>query len=309
MRSVTPLLTLLTLPLATSTTATLHRRGSDDITLSEEGYTTVAPTAPWVTINDEGQPAMTVTPSMATVSGTSTLDHAAPHDLTASVYTWVTWGAVTTSTGAPPNPTAVDKKTGQGAFSRCYRDGKGDDFAPFCRPLVNSSLLTGTTYYVTWDPDYYKPLATGNTTVEIAIRLDYLNQSTDTWTKLDTYDRVPARWGFWPLRLTDAHLKSQRYNNATITLLAYSRGADDERNHTAALPVTFTTLGVDDMAPPPVPRGATLLVALPVALGCFFLVLAGLFFWHRQTRRINLGNVMGRSRHGYTGRRERGGGF
>ncbi|RDA95472.1 hypothetical protein CP533_5427 [Ophiocordyceps camponoti-saundersi (nom. inval.)] len=278
----------------------LSRRGDDDVTLSEQDFTTVAPTAPWVTIDDEGQPAMTVTPSVASISGTTTIDHGAPHDLTASVFTWITWGAITTSTGTPPNPTALDAKTGQGAFSRCFnRDG---DHAPFCRPLLNSTLLTGTTYYVTWDPDFYK--SADNTTLEVAIRLDYLNQTNNEWSKLDTYDRVPAKWGFWPLRLKTEHLKGQRYNNATITLVASPKGGD-ESNKSVALPVTFASLGVDDMPPPRVPKGSTLLIALPITLGSFFLVLIGLYIWHRKTRRIDLGNIMSRSRHGYSGRKHR----
>ncbi|PFH63461.1 hypothetical protein XA68_10054 [Ophiocordyceps unilateralis] len=282
----------------------LVRRGEDELTVSEEDYTTVAPTAPWVTVDDEGQPAMTVTPSINTISGTTTVEHGAPHDLTASVYTWITWGAITTSTGTPPNPTAVDGKTGQGAFSRCFnRDDQ--ELAPFCRPLANSTLLTGTTYYVTWDPDFYKNAASDNTTtLEVAVRLDFLNQSSNEWAKLDTYDRVPAKWGFWPLRLRTEHLKGQRYNNATITLVVSPRGGD-ERNKSVALPVTLTSLGVDDMPPPRVPKGSTLLIALPVSLASFFLVLIGLYLWHRQTRTINLGNIMGRSRHGYNGRRHR----
>ncbi|RCI12249.1 hypothetical protein L249_1336 [Ophiocordyceps polyrhachis-furcata BCC 54312] len=280
----------------------LSRRGDDDVTLSEQDFTTVPPTAPWVTIDDEGQPAMTVTPSIATVSGgtTTTVEHGAPHDLTASVFTWITWGAITTSTGTPPNPTALDAKTGQGAFSRCFNRDR--DLAPFCRPLVNSTLLTGTAYYVTWDPDFYK--TNDNTTLEIAIRIDYLNQTTNEWSKLDTYDRVPSKWGFWPLRLNTEHLKGQRYNNATITLVSSAKGSD-ESSKSAPLPVTFAALGVDDMPPPRVPKGSTLLIALPISLGSFFLVLIGLYLWHRKTRRIDLGNIMSRSRHGYSGRKQR----
>lgn len=102
------------------------------------------PTAPWVTIDDEGQPVKTVTPSVTTVDGTTSIVNGAPHDLTASVYTWTTWGVVTTSTGNPPNPTAT-AKSGEGTFARCSNlDGEN---APFCSPYSNSTLLTGRTYY------------------------------------------------------------------------------------------------------------------------------------------------------------------
>lgn len=101
-------------------------------------------TAPWVTVDDEGQPAKTYTPSMETSDGTTKVIDAAPHDITASVYTWTTWEKVTTSTGAPPNPTATGKNN-EGAFARCFNQ-KGDN-APFCDPIINSTLETGHTYY------------------------------------------------------------------------------------------------------------------------------------------------------------------
>jgi hypothetical protein len=106
------------------------------------------PTAPWVTVGDEGKPVKTITPSMTTISGTPTLVSVAPHDITASVYTWTTWGSITTSTGRPPNPTATSKD-GEGVFSRCYN--KDGDDAPFCSPYNASTLLTGNTYYSEWD--------------------------------------------------------------------------------------------------------------------------------------------------------------
>jgi hypothetical protein len=104
----------------------------------------VEPTSPWIEVDDMGQPTKTNTPSMTTISGTPSALNGAPYDLTASVYTWTTWGSKTTSTGTPPNPTAT-AGGGKGAFARCSNlDG---DFAPFCRPNHNSTLLTGSTYY------------------------------------------------------------------------------------------------------------------------------------------------------------------
>lgn len=101
-------------------------------------------TAPWVTVDDEGQPAKTYTPHMETSGGTTKVVDAAPHDITASVYTFTSWEKITTSTGAPPNPTATGKNN-EGAFARCYNTE--GDWAPFCDPANNSTLLTGNTYY------------------------------------------------------------------------------------------------------------------------------------------------------------------
>lgn len=98
----------------------------------------------WVTVDDEGQPSTTYTPSMTVIDGTTSVKDAAPHDLTASLFTITYYAKITTSTGQPPNPTA-SAKSGQGAFARCHNlDG---DFAPFCAPYVNSTIYTGNTYY------------------------------------------------------------------------------------------------------------------------------------------------------------------
>lgn len=101
-------------------------------------------TAAWVSVDDEGQPATTYTPSVATVDGTTSIKDAAPHDITATVYTWTEWGEITTSTGSPPPPVATGRN-GQGAFARCHNmDGEN---APFCDPYLNSTLIVDKTYY------------------------------------------------------------------------------------------------------------------------------------------------------------------
>lgn len=111
---------------------------------------------PWVTVDDYTSPATTYTPSITTIDGSTSRVNAAPHDLTASVYTWTTIGEISTSTGEPPNPTATGKH-GEGVFARCYnRDGP---HAPFCHPYPNSTLHTENTYYSKEAPflNHYPP--------------------------------------------------------------------------------------------------------------------------------------------------------
>ncbi|KAL9480115.1 hypothetical protein ACSS6W_004901 [Trichoderma asperelloides] len=262
------------------------------------------PTAPWVTVGDEGTPVKTITPKATTISGTPTLVDVAPHDITASVYTFTSWGVITTSTGQPPNPTATSKNN-DGVFSRCYnKDGKD---APFCTPYTNSSLLTGNTYYITWDPDYYnKTSFKTNTTYEITVRLDYLNRTSNEWVKLESFDdnRVPASWGFWPLKVKKDYLMGEKTNNITITLLSAPQGSND-KNSSIALPVVFQKPALPQNSKTELPTGHTLSIALPLAFGCFVFIVVGLFMWNRKSRRIELGNIMSRSRHGYNGRKAR----
>ncbi|KAL6876675.1 hypothetical protein J3F83DRAFT_726668 [Trichoderma novae-zelandiae] len=263
------------------------------------------PTAPWVTVGDEGKPVKTVTPKMSTVSGTPTLVDVAPHDITASVYTWTTWGSITTSTGLPPNPTATSKDN-EGVFSRCYN--KDGEDAPFCTPYKNSTLLTGNTYYITWDPDYYNKTGAkvSNSTYQITVRLDYLNKTSNEYVKLQTFDqdRVPTSWGVWPLKVTGDMLKGQKTNNVTITLNVGPPGSKDT-NSSIPLYVAFQDPALPRNSEPQVPTGRTLSIALPVALGGVLFIVVGVFLWNRSARRIHLGSIMGRSRHGYSGRKAR----
>ncbi|KAM0260798.1 hypothetical protein ACHAQJ_002564 [Trichoderma viride] len=263
------------------------------------------PTAPWVTVGDEGTPVKTVTPKATTVSGTPTLVDVAPHDITASVFTWTSWGDITTSTGRPPNPTAASKNH-DGVFSRCYN--KDGEYAPFCTPYENSTLLTGNTYYITWDPDYYnKTSFKTNTTYEITVRLDYLNKTSNEWVKLESFDndRVPASWGFWPLQVTKGLLKGEKTNNVTITLLVAPQGTNN-KNSSIALPVAFQNPAFPQNSNPQVPKGRTLSIALPLSFGCIVFIVVGIFMWNRKTRRIELGSLISRSRRrGYSGRKTR----
>ena len=103
-------------------------------------------TAVWVSVDDEGSPAATYTPSMVTEDGTTTVTDGAPHDLTASVFTYTSYGKVSTSTGDIPNPSATTKHS-EGGFPRCYNTD-GDD-APHCYPYADSTLYVDNIYYST----------------------------------------------------------------------------------------------------------------------------------------------------------------
>jgi hypothetical protein len=265
-----------------------------------------APTAPWVTVDDEGRPAATFTPSYTTNPTTTSLVDAAPHDLTASVYTWTTWGKATTSTGEPPNPTATSKNN-EGAFSRCFNmDG---EYAPFCRPSLNSTLLTGTTYFVTWDPDFFNK-TNDNTTYDISVRIDYLNttRNVNEWVKLETADKsVPAERGFWPFAVGDKHLKGKSTNQIRLQLLKSRTGTEEKEPLEGfdGYPLKVEKPGWSDHNPSPAPSNRDLLIALPVALGSVALLLLGICLWNRKTRRINLKGISTRARRGYSSHRYR----
>jgi hypothetical protein len=133
----------LALPTAEAPEATIT--AAPDLDAILEARAALDPTGAWVSVDDEGSPAATYTPFMTTDSeGTSYLRDAAPHDLTATVFTYTNYAKVSTSTGDPPNPTATSKNK-EGGFPVCKNmDG---DHAPFCNPAVDSMLYQDTIYY------------------------------------------------------------------------------------------------------------------------------------------------------------------
>ncbi|KAF7553625.1 hypothetical protein G7Z17_g3509 [Cylindrodendrum hubeiense] len=257
-------------------------------------------TAAWVTVDDEGQPEATHTPSMTVIGTSTSVENGAPHDITATVYTITKLGKVTTSTGEPPNPTAK-AKNGQGAFARCHNtDG---DNAPFCEPSSNSTLFIGSTYYITWDPDYYNKTK-DNTTYEVAVRLDYLNETSGDMKKLKVLDSVPAAWGFSTFTVESKHLKGSGDHNVTLTLYSNVKGSA-EKTKSTAMWVQLSKEPTSKNPETPSVTGQTLTIALPVAFGSIVLLLIGGCMWNRKTRKIAIGNIMSRKRNGYTGRKTR----
>ncbi|KAG6007980.1 hypothetical protein E4U21_005214 [Claviceps maximensis] len=260
--------------------------------------------APWVVVNDEGAPATVYTPMVTTIDGTPTPVNPAPHDLTASVYTITNYGHVYTTTQSPPNPMVTNVKTNEGFFSRCYN--KNGPYAPFCRPTHNSSIYVDYTYYVTWDPDWFNRTEQFSTHY-VSLRINYFNETTGQQSDRDILDQAyPTSYGFLPFKVESRYLKGHRSNNVTFQLVGHEiQNTTAPTNSTVELPIVITTAPLDPTPPTPVPDGQTLLIALPVTFAAIVLLLIGVCLWNRQTRRIQLGNVMGRSRRGYTGRRTR----
>ncbi|KAI1819146.1 hypothetical protein F4861DRAFT_167145 [Xylaria intraflava] len=242
---------------------------------------------PWVSVGDDGKPS-TVTPVLTTVSGTPTILSGAPHDITATVFTTTSYGKVITSTGSAPLPTADSH--GAGSFAACHN--LNNDTAPWCLPTGSEPLYVGTTYYFTWDPQYFKA---PNTSVIVAG--NYVNMTTGE-TMTDSYafqsPLTMAAWGSWALDVTSKLLKFQGSQNITVTLSAIVDGA---RVNKPGPRITVAN------RPGPVadsrgklPQGAALYIALPTVIGFIAICVIGTCLWNRHHRQIRLGrSVMGRN--------------
>lgn len=166
-------------------------------------------------------------------------------------------------------------------------------------------LLTCHRPLVTWDIEYFNTTSKKltNSSTEVILRLDKLNKTSNEYVLLkDDFDTFKMEWGYAALAINDDKLLG---DNITIQLVTKEQGSNTKNHSTPALPVAIKPPGYGLEHPTPVPKGKEITIALPVAFGTIALLVVGLCIWNRQTRRIQLGNIMSRSRHGYSGRGER----
>lgn len=117
-----------------------------DLRINPPPTTPTGALAPWVSVDESGQP-KTITPILTTISGTPTTLPPAPFAVTASVLTQTRPDAkLTTSTGpSAPEATSPNGSSG-GAFPICTNTPPSF-LAPFCSPENNSTLHPGVTHY------------------------------------------------------------------------------------------------------------------------------------------------------------------
>ncbi|TGJ88351.1 hypothetical protein E0Z10_g466 [Xylaria hypoxylon] len=249
---------------------------------------------PWVTVNENGT-ASTVTPVLSTVSGTPTVISGAPHEVTATVFTYTSYGKVITSTGAGPEPTASTKNVG--SFGVCSNlDG---DLAPWCTPDTNSTLYVGTTYYFTWDPKFF---TARNSTVQVVG--NYINKTTgDVKTESPAFSSnyTFSGFGYLSIEITDKQLLYQGSQNISVSLIGVVDGERVEKQGPMILITTRPGPAADAHHNAPV--GAALYIALPTVFGFIIACVIGTCIWNRHQRSIRLQSVMGRNyKVGKTGR-------
>lgn len=151
------------------------------------------------------------------------------------------------------------------------------------------------------------------------MRLDYLNRTSEKeapdysnsddfedhdFVKLDQTKPVPADWGVYALKISKKYLKGPRPHNITLTLLGGDSQSDGVDKVTDPIPLVLDqhrAPAEDDNKI----ENRDIVIALPVVFGSIIFLLIGICIWNRKTRRIDVGNIMGRSNRGYTGRRVR----
>ncbi|KAH8655171.1 hypothetical protein BX600DRAFT_469227 [Xylariales sp. PMI_506] len=245
---------------------------------------------PWVTVGDNGT-AVTITPVLTTISGTTTILSAAPNDITGSVFTQTNLGRITTSTGTAPMPTAT-ATDGAGSFPVCTNlDGT---HAPWCTPSDGANLYPGTTYYFIWDASYFS--APNMTVVVLG---NYFNSTTGAIiSQAFASEKMPASWGFWAKAIDSSVMQGSSGVNISVQLAALNVTSGQNSQILQGPTILFTNKPTAQPTRASLPEGAALYIGLPVILGFVIICLCGLCLWNRKHRRIELGNVMSRTRHG-----------
>ena len=179
-----------------------------------------------------------------------------------------------------------------GAFPECK--GPRGPFAPFCQPANGSNAYIGDSYYVTWDPAAFAM----NSTVVVALNyVDNEGGGSQAWQSAKTQNN----FGFVSVTMDAAWLNGNPTNNLSFSLIQLDTTADARPNTLPGPTVMLGPKPAKHLAPgppTPPPNKLGLLVGLPVSLGAVVLMLCGLCVLMRKTRKIGLGNVMGR-RKGY----------
>lgn len=253
---------------------------------------------PWVTIGDDGKPS-TVTPIQTTIDGKPTVVSAAPNDLTATVFTSYSEAAGHTSTGTVPAAPTATSTDGQGSFLKCSKP-KDANPDPFCQPLPwdVQEYRPGNTYYFTWDPTWFK-----NPNTTIKIQGDYINDTTgDASTTLQAFEssNIVASWGYWAWTTNRDMLQKHHAVNISISMGALKPGGAALGPDLIRGPrILLSDAPVPKPKPVPTPTGPALYIGLPVILGFALICIFGVCLWNARHRKIELGNIMSRGRHGY----------
>ncbi|KAI9892704.1 MAG: hypothetical protein M1814_001124 [Vezdaea aestivalis] len=233
----------------------------------------------------------TTSSSSSTASSTS-----ASTSATTSASLGVTTTASTpTSTDTSPAATDTDryspKPTDEG-FIECH--GSNGPYRPFCQPTNASDVYIGDTYYVTWDPDFFKI----NTTLEVLV--DYTNPQ-GGGLNVYTSPETPNAYGFVTVSMDNRWLNDNSENNLTFSIIQLDKTPSKKPNYYQGPTVRLIQKPAKHYAPSPEtpkPDRKSLAIGLPVALGGALFIVLGVCFWNRKHRQIGIGNIMGR-RAGY----------
>ncbi|KAI9805979.1 MAG: hypothetical protein M1825_000593 [Sarcosagium campestre] len=216
-------------------------------------------------------------------------------DASASASTSVSASSTGTDSESPPLPTSTSKSKLPPGVPVC--DEAPTEQNPFCSPKNMTDVLVDDTYYVTWHSSAFRPNST------IVLFVNYANTSSsfagrEAWHS----EKTPNGYGFASMTMDAAWLKDRKRNNLTILAQEIENdaaGVAGKSTWHVGPTVSLTTPPVQHYPPSPEtppPTKLGLMVGLPIALASVFIIMCGLAWGMRKTRRLGVGNVMGRRR-------------
>lgn len=148
---------------------------------------------------------------------------------------------------------------------------------------------------VTWDSSVLN-------TTQVTVTGTYINSTTgEAGDEAFVSDDIKARWSYYAWTPNKGYLSHGNGQAVNITLTLKALESDGETvSQTYTGPTVLVTKAPSyQQAAPTVPTGAALYIALPTVFGFCLVMIFGVCIWNRKARKIGLGNVMSRGRHGY----------
>lgn len=148
---------------------------------------------------------------------------------------------------------------------------------------------------VTWDSSVFN-----STNTTVILEGSYINATTgEVASQAFSSDKIKSGWSYYAWAVDSKLMQGKSAANITLFLNAL----DDDQNTTAKSytgPTVLVTKQPTYHQPAPkMPSGAALYIGLPTVLGFCLLMIFGVCLWNREARKISIGNIMSRSRHGY----------
>lgn len=130
----------------------------------------------------------------------------------------------------------------------------------------------------------------------------YINATTgEAGDQAFTSDDIRKSWSYYAWTPSSSMLKKGTGKAVNISLSLNVLGSDEETvTETYPGPVVLVTkTPTYHQKSPSLPKGAALYIGLPVVFGFCLIMVCGVCAWNRKARKIGLGNIMSRGRHGY----------
>ncbi|KAI9368350.1 hypothetical protein BJX61DRAFT_223998 [Aspergillus egyptiacus] len=190
-----------------------------------------------------------------------------------------------------PSPANISNRFSTGDFPVCT-DLKGP-FVPFCLPEDGTEVLVDTTYYVTWNADFY-PL---NATITIELRYADSPEGSSAFTS----EKTDNSYGYTPLHMRTEWLQGKPNNTLTLYIIELDSTLNQRASVRQGPTITLHPRPVEHYKPSPPARfnKLALYIGLPVSLAVVIVVVVTLILSMRKSREAMANMGWGSIRKGY----------